>query len=148
MTRAHECWKQKGVAALLGVSLKAVPRWVAAREAGGEEALASKPHPGAKPKLSSRRERSVLSLLAKRPLAFGYRTDPWATERLAEVIAKRYGIRCHPDYLAAWLRQRGYAPQEPELEAEERKNPAIARWVAEDWQRVKEKPGTSTPASC
>ena len=125
------------VAAFLGVSLKAVSKWVAAHKAGGDEALASKPHPGAKPKLSKRQERSALSFLAKKPQAFGYDTDLWTTKRLAEVIHKRYGIRFHSNYLAAWLRQRGYSPQKPEFEAKERKNPAIARWVAEDWPRIK-----------
>ena len=127
--------------------MKAVSKWVAARKAGGDEALASKPHPGATPKLTQRQERAVLSLLAKQPQAFGYRTDLWTTKRLAEVIHKRYGIQFNSNYLAAWLRQRGYTPQKPELEAKERKNPAIARWVAEDRRRIKKKPGTSGPAS-
>lgn len=147
VTRVREGWKQKDVAAFLGVSLKAVSKWVAAHRTGGDEALASKPHPGAKPKLSKRQERSVLSLLAKKPQAFGYSTDLWTTKRLAEVIHKRYKIRFHSNYLAAWLRRRGYTPQKPEVEAVERKNPAIARWIAEDWQRIKKKPGTSEPTS-
>ena len=146
-TRVNEGWKQKDVAAFLGVSLKAVSKWVAAHRAGGDEALASKPHPGAKPKLTQRQERAVLSLLAKQPQAFGYKTDLWTTRRLAEVIHKRYKIRFNSNYLAAWLRRRGFTPQKPELEAKERKNPAIARWIAEDWQRIKKKPGTSGPAS-
>lgn len=147
VTRVNQGWKQKDVAAFLGVSLKAVGKWVAAHKAGGDEALASKLHSGAKPKLSKRQERSVLSFLAKKPQAFGYKTDLWATKRLAEVIQKRYGIRFHSNYLAAWLRQRGYSPPKPQLEAKERKSPAIARWVAEDWPWIKKKPGPSGPTS-
>ena len=147
VTRVKEGCKQKDIAAFLGVSLKAVSKWVAAHKAGGDEALASKPHPGARPKLTQRQARAVLSLLAKQPQAFGYKTDLWTTKRLAEVIHKRYKIRFNPNYLAAWLRRRGYTPQKPELEAKERKNPAIARWVAEDWQRIQKKLGTSEPTS-
>jgi hypothetical protein len=51
-----------------------------------------KPHPGPKPKLSTRQERSMLSWLARSPKAFGYKTELW-TIRLAEVIAKRSSVR-------------------------------------------------------
>ena len=106
------------------------------------------PHPGATPKLSARREQSVLSWLAKSPLAFGYETDLWTTRRLAEVIEKKHGVRFNSNYLADWLTRRGYSPQKPEVRAVERDNPAIARWVAEDWPRVKKKPGKKVPTSC
>ena len=143
VTRVNQGRKQADVAAFLGVSLKAVGKWGAAHKVGGDDALTSKPHPGAKPKLSKRQERSALSLLAKKPQAFGYKTDLWTTRRLAEVIQKRYGIRFHPNYLAAWLRQRGYSPRKPEVEPKERKNPAIAGRIAEDWPRIQKKPEPS-----
>jgi transposase len=127
--------------------LKAVGKWVAAHKVGGDEALAGKPHPGARPKLSKRQERAALAWLAKSPQAFGYKTETWTNKRLAEVIQKRFGIRFHPNYLAAWLRRRCHTPQKPEVQAKERNNPAIDRWVAEDWPRIKKKPGTSVPTS-
>ena len=40
------------MAAIPGVSLKAVAKWVAAYKPSGADGLACKPHPGAKPKLS------------------------------------------------------------------------------------------------
>src|ERR671921_632473 len=85
VARVNEGWKQKDVAAFLGVSLKAVGKWMAAHREHGD--------PGLTPKLTPRRERSVLSWLAKSPLAFGYKTDLWTTRRLAEVIEKRFGVR-------------------------------------------------------
>jgi transposase len=138
--RVAEGWKQKDVAAFLGVTERAVRGWVAAHREAGDEGLKGRPHPGAKPKLSARREKSVLSWLAKSPLAFGYKTDLWTTRRLAEVIAKRFGACSSPNYLAGWLTRRGYSPQKPEVRAVERDEPAIARWVAEDWPRIKKKP--------
>jgi transposase len=147
VTRVNEGWKQKDVAAFLGVSLKAVGTWMAAYRTSGDDGLKGKPHPGATPKLSKRQERSVLSWLARSPQGFGYETDLWTTRRLAEVIAKRYGVRFNSNYLAAWLTRRGYSPQKPETKAVERDNPAIARWLVEDWPRIKKKPRTSTPTS-
>jgi transposase len=140
VTRVNEGWKQKDVAAFLGVSLKAVGKWMAAYRALGDDGLKSIPRTGPAPKLSPRRERSVLSWLAKSPQAFGYKTDLWTTRRLAEVIEKRYGVHFNANYLAEWLTRRGYSPQKPETPAVERDNPEIARWVAEDWPRIKKKP--------
>jgi len=147
VARVNEGWKQKDVAAFLGVSLKAVGKWMAAYRASGDDGLAGKPHPGPKPKLSKRQEQAVLSWLAKSPKAFGYKTDLWTTRRLAEVIERRYGIHFNSNYLAEWLTRRGHTPQKPEVVAVERDNPAIARWVAEEWPRIKKRPGTSGPIS-
>ena len=140
--RVLEGWKQRDVAAFLGATERAVSRWMAADRRGGEAAIAAKPTPGRPPKLTKRRERSVLTWLAKGPEAFGYKAHPWTTRRLAEVIERRYGVRFDANYLAAWLADRGYSPQKPETPAVERDNPAIARWVAEDWPRVLKKRAT------
>src|SRR5262245_44888801 len=98
--RVLDGYSQKDVAAFLGVSTKAVGNWMAVYRAAGDDGLKARPRPGAKPKLSKRRERSALSWLAKSPRAFGYATDLWTTRRLAEVIEKRYGVRFNSNYLA------------------------------------------------
>jgi transposase len=110
---------------------------MAAYRASGDDGLTGRPHPGAKPKLSRRQERSVLSWLSSSPEAFGYKSDLWTIQRLAEVIAKRFGVRFNANYLAAWRTRRGCTPQEPEVRPVERDAPAVARWLAEDWPRIK-----------
>ena len=145
--RVNGGWKQTDVAAFLGVTERAVTRWMAAYRKGGDAAIAAEPTPGRPPKLSGRRERAVLAWLAKSPEAFGYKTAPWTTRCLAEVIEKRFGVRFHSNYLAAWLTERGYSPQKPETPAVERDNPAIARWAAEDWPRILKKRATGRRTS-
>ena len=148
VARVNEGWKQKDVAAFLGVSTRAVGKWVAAYRASGDDGLRGKPHPGARPKLSGRQERSVLSWLAKSPEAFGYATDLWTTQRLAEVIEKRFGVRFNSNYLAEWLSRRGHSPQKPAVKAVERDNPAVARWLARDWPRIKKRRAAAARACC
>jgi hypothetical protein len=63
----------------------------------------------------------------------------WSAGRLALLIDEEWGISFHPHYLAAWLRQRGYTPQLPRRVARERDDRAVARWLAEDWPRIKRK---------
>ncbi len=140
MQRVAQGWTQKDVAAFLGVSVRAVCGWVAAHRKAGDQGLRANPHPGSAPKLSPRREKAVLSWLAKSPLAFGYKTDLWTTRRLAEVIDKKFGVRFNANYLSQWLSRRNYSPQKPEVRAVERDEPAIRRWVAEDWPRIQKKP--------
>ncbi len=142
VARVNDGWKQKDVAAFLGVSTRAVGKWMAAYRGSGEEGLKARPRTGAKPKLSKRQERAALTWMARSPRAFGYPDDLWTTRRLAEVIEKRYGVRFNSNYLAEWLTKRGYSPQKPEVRAVERDEPAIARRVAEDWPRVQKKRGT------
>ncbi len=147
VTRVNEGWKQKDVAAFLGVSLKAVGTWMAAYRASGDDGLKPTPRTGPAPKLSARRRRAVLAWLAKSPRAFGYKTDLWTTRRLAEVIDKRFGVRFNAHYLAEWLTARGHSARKPETPAVERDDPAIARWVEEDWPRIKKKRGRNGPTS-
>jgi transposase len=143
VARVNPGWTQAAVADFLGVSARAVAKWMAAYRAEGDDGLKGKPHPGARPKLTARQERSVLSWLASSPRAFGYKTDLWTTRRLAEVIERKYRVRFNSNYLAAWLKRRGQSPQKPEVRAVERDEPAAARWLAEDWPRIKKKRATS-----
>lgn len=143
VARVNEGWTQKDVAAFLGVSTRAVGKWMAAYREGGEDGLKARPRPGARPKLSKRQEQAVLTWMASSPRAFGYPDDLWTTRRLAQGIEKKYKVRFNSNYLAEWLTNRGYTPQKPEVRAVERDEPAIARWVAEDWPRLQKKRETS-----
>lgn len=145
--RVADGWTQRAVAEFLGVSERAVNGWVAAHRAGGDEALAAKPHPGRKPLLTPEQQKRVLGWLADKPTEHGFRTDLWTARRVAELIRKRFGVEYHPDYVRAWLTDRGYSPQKPARRAKERKPEAIDRWVAEDWPRIQKKRRPSTPTS-
>jgi transposase len=147
VARLNEGWAQKDVAAFLGVSTRAVGKWMAAYRESGEDGLKARPRPGAKPKLSQRQEQAVLTWIARSPRAFGYPDDLWTTRRLAEVVERKYKVRFNSNYLAEWLTRRGYTPQRPEVRAVERDEPAIARWIAEDWPRLQKERGTSRRTS-
>ena len=133
-------YKQREVAAFLGVSEGTVNHWMQAyRRAGGMVGIAAKPTPGRPPKLTARQEKTVLGWIAKRPTRLGFTTDLWTSRRLAALIEQRWGIRFNSNYLVEWLRARKHTPQKPEQPARERDEAAIARWQAEDWPRLKKK---------
>jgi hypothetical protein len=67
--RVHDGWLHKDVAAFLGVSERAVGRWVAAHRAHGDDGLQAKPAPGGKPRLS---DDQALQVLAWRQVVGGF----------------------------------------------------------------------------
>ena len=129
--------KAVAVAKMLRVSLVSVGRWRKAARLGGCKALAHKPHPGRRLKLSVARRRQLLAVLLRGPLRQGYRTELWTLERVAEVIRCRWGVSYHPSQVWRILRASDWSCQKPQRRARERDEQAIARWRRIDWPRIK-----------
>ena len=146
--RVNDGWSQQDVAAFLGVHPVTVAKWVARYRAAGDDGLRAKPTPGRPRFLTPGQERQVLGWLAEKPTRHGFRTDLWTARRVADLIRRRFGVEFHPDYLRAWLRQRGYSPQKPRRRAKQRNQEAIDRWLAADWPRIQKKRRTPVPTSC
>jgi transposase len=133
-----EGYSTQEVADFLGVAPSTVRRWLATATAavGG---VAPGPRPGRPAKLTSTQEKIVLRWLSEPPTEYGFATDLWSAQRLAQLIEQAFAIHFNPDHLGTWLRQRGYTPQKPRRVPRERDDKAIARWLAEDWPRIKRK---------
>jgi transposase len=142
-------YKQREVAAFLGVSEGTVNHWMQAyRRAGGMEGIQAKPTPGRPRKLTSRQEQTVLRWVAKPPTSLGFPTDLWTSRRVAALIERRWGVRFNANYLVEWLTARKHSPQKPDQPAKERDEAAIARWAEEEWPRLQKKPGRTRRTSC
>ncbi len=126
----------------VGASLSSVKRWKRAWREGGVAALAAKPHPGPKPKLSSDQKVELVAILRRGPVAAGYRTDLWTCARVAEVVRKRFRVSYHPDHLGRILHDLGFSPQKPQQVAREQDAAAVQRWRKKDWPRIKKSPST------
>lgn len=146
--RVAEGYSAEEVAEFLGVNPGTVRRWVTAFRHHGAAGLVAQPVPGRPPKLSATQEKIVRRWLSDCPTEHGFATELWTAPRLAQLIEQEWGIHFHPGYLAAWLRQRGYTPQKPRRVARERNEEAIARWLAQDWPRVKKRPAGAARACC
>jgi transposase len=125
------------VARLVGAAKSSVSQWKERLEAGGVEALKAKPHPGRKPWLSKRQKEQLVKLLVRGARKAGYANDLWTCPRVAEVIARRFGVDYHPGYVWEILRSLGWSWQKPEHRARERDNAAIVRWRENEWPRIK-----------
>ncbi len=114
-----------------------VLRWLRARRRGGPDALRVRFSPGRPLKLGKTQQRRLVKLLLQGPLAHGYRTNLWTTQRIAEVIQREFGVRYHRDHVGRLMHSLNWTYQKPETRAVERDPEAIERWKRQDWPRVK-----------
>jgi transposase len=128
------------VARLVGSAPSSVMRWRDARRRGGIKALKVRFSPGRPAKLTPGERRRLVRRLLKGAIACGYRTELWTTGRIAEVVRREFGVRYHPDHIGRLMHDLGWSHQKPERRALERNAKAIARWVREEWPRVKKTP--------
>lgn len=135
------------VAKRVGVDRRSVRRWSAARRHGGQRALKAKPAPGRPPKLPREDRARLEEILLEGAQAAGYPSDLWTCRRVAEVVARRFGVQYHPGHIARLLHGLGWSPQKPQRRAIERDDQRVQAWVKHDWPRIKKKPVGSTPRS-
>ena len=124
----------------IGCATSSVMRWLRAFRRQGAEGLKVRPASGRPSRLAARYRPLLLKQLLRGAMAHGYPTDLWTTQRIAEVIERRYGVRYHRNHVSRLLAQWGWSPQKPERRARERDESAIARWRRHDWPRVKKTP--------
>src|SRR6266566_7457944 len=126
-------WKQKDIAAALGVSKGAVSQWIKRGRQGGVEALKAHPPTGVKPKLTAEQKAQIPALLAKGAECYGFRGDVWTASRVAKVIERTFGVRYHRDHVGRILREAGWNRQQPVERATQRDEEAIKAWYEERW---------------
>ena len=140
-------WQQKDIATALGVSEGAVSQWLKRGRERGVEALNAHPPTGVMPRLTAEQKAQVPELLAKGAEAYGFRGDVWTASRVAQVIARAFGVRSPRDHVGRLMRQAGWSRQKPVERASQRNEEAIKKWSQERWPALKKKPSRSKPRS-
>lgn len=132
-------WKQEDIAKALGVTPGAVSQWLTAVEVQGEQALHSRPHPGAIPKLSEAQKRLIPDFLSHGAEAYGFRGEVWTCARVAKVIASEFGISYHKAHVSRLLKDLDWTPQKPVRRAAQRDETEIAEWRTKIWPELKKR---------
>jgi len=135
------------VARIIGCAPSSVMRWRNQRAKQGDGVYTVKLPPGRPRRMSSKQLRKLEKLLLKGPMARGYRTDLWTTQRIAEVIEAEFGISYHRDHVGRVMKRLGWTHQKPEHRAMERNEAAIRRWRDEHFPEVKKTPSGWAPTS-
>ena len=91
------------------------------------EALAAKPHPGPRPRLSDEQIRELEGLLLRGARAHGWHNGSWSARRVAEVIRRHFGVAYHVEHVRKIIRRRlRWSSQRPQRRAKQRDAGAIA----------------------
>lgn len=141
-------WSTADAAAAVGKSLRSVQHWVQRSSRGTKPGrLRTRKAPGAKPKLTATQRAKLVRMLTRGPRAAGFAAELWTAPRVAELIAREFGVTYHVAYLPAYLHALGFTPQRPKARPAERDEKAIETWVRTRWPGVKKKLAASAPPS-
>jgi transposase len=132
------------VAAAVGASVSSVKRWSDALLRGGPSALASRPHPGPRPRLTSGDCERLIDALSAGAEYWGFPTPDWRCSRVKTLIERLFHVTFHVDYVGSLLHQLGWSPQKPEHRARERDEAAIERWRRVEWPGLKKEAQTAS----
>ncbi|WP_435866549.1 winged helix-turn-helix domain-containing protein [Streptomyces yangpuensis] len=130
------------VAAVFGVSLKAVDSWWAKWQAGGREALVMQPRGkpvGVHQVLGVEQAAVRQAVLDHRPCDVGLSGQLWTRRLVGELIAKLYRVRLTEPGVGKYLRRWGLSFQRPDKRAVEQDPQAVRRWHEETWPAIQAK---------
>jgi transposase len=96
------------IARSLGVCIQSVQRWARDYRLHGNDGLRSIPKSGSHRKLSNEKLSQLSSLLVRGPLAYGYDTPVWTSERIAALIWRRFRVRYSVGYVKRLLATLGW----------------------------------------
>lgn len=132
-------YSQAEVARQCGVSREAAREWYDTWKRSGIKGLGIIKKTGPSPRLTESGKKKVEQALLKGPRAFGYYTDLWTLERVAETIQKVAHIQYHPRHVWRVLLSMGWSCQKPKSRSRERNEQAIRNWVRYTWPRIQKK---------
>jgi transposase len=133
------------VAQRFHVTTMSANRWHRTFEHGGLDALASQGPGGATCKLDEVQLGALEAALDAGPAAHGYLDQCWTCARIAELIARKFGISYTARGVDYLLHRLGWSWQVPTRRAAERNEAAITTWREQTWPVIKKPQRTWMP---
>lgn len=125
------------VARLVDASWNSVDRWKQQVDRGGLDALASKPHPGRRARLTAAQCKKVQRILERGAQKAGFENDLWTCPRVRMVIERNFGVTYDASHVWRLLTKWGWSCQKPQRQAREQNTAAVEQWIRRDWPRIK-----------
>jgi transposase len=108
MARLERGESTSKIARSLGVSIQSIQRWARNYRLLGNQGLRRIPKSGPHPKLGREKLAQLPGLLARGPLAHGFETPVWTSERVALLIWHRFRVRYSFDHVKYLLSSLGW----------------------------------------
>ena len=136
--RVHEGEAPSDVIKSYGFCRTTIYRWLREARRGGESALRSRKATGRPPRLSGRQRAAVARwITGKDPRQYGFDFGLWTRQVVAELIARRFGVRLSRTAVGRLLAALEITPQKPLRRAYERDPVAIERWMREEYPAIR-----------
>lgn len=132
---ARQGWKQRDIAAALGITEGSVSQWLTRVRERGARSLQAQAHSG-HPKLTREQKRLIPDFLWHGAESYGFHGDVWNCVRIAKVIERELGVHYHRHHVCRMLKQLGWTPQIPITRAIQRNEREIAHWRKEVWPEL------------
>src|SRR3989304_3363878 len=121
-----------------GLCRTTIYKWPRGAERGGESALKSRKAPGPTPKLTPRQKQQVFRWINGRdPRQYGFDFGLWTRKIVQSLIRKRVAIALGITAVGGLVADLEIPPKTPLRRAYERDPEAIAKWVREDYPRLR-----------
>ena len=145
---AQQGWKPAAIAQALGVTPGAVSQWLRRARTDGIEALYHRPPPGPASRLTPEQLAKLPARLAQGAPAHGGQGAVWTRPRVVLVIKRHFGVTYHPAHVGRLLKRHGLSLPQPETQATQRDDAAVAQWWDVRWPALKKRPlQTDDPSS-
>lgn len=131
------------IAPLVGAHRNVVGEWIAAWKSGGIQAL--KPAAPGRPTGSGRRlaaeqEKTIQRCIRDRcPDQYKLPFALWTRDAVRQLIRERFGVALPIRTVGRYLERWGFTPQKPVRRAYERSEPAVRKWLEEDYPALQQK---------
>ncbi len=130
-------WKQKDIAAALGVSEGAVRQWMVRGRLGE---LADRAAPGKPSRLSQADKATLVEAVQAGAVAAGFEGEVWTAGRVRQVIAERFGVQYSERHVGRLLRPLGLTLQQPVKVTSQRNEQASRDGQTKGWIALKKRP--------
>lgn len=134
---------RREIAKLLGIHRNAIGEWIAAWEEEGAKALKPRRRgvsKGTGRSLSPGQERFIRQrIVDKVPDQLKLPFALWTREAVSEFIFNVYDIRMPVRTVGDYLKRWGMSPQKPVKRAYQRSEPAVKKWLTEEYPAIKAK---------
>ena len=131
------------VVEITGASLSSVKRWKKKITEDGIAALARQGHSGRKANLTAEQFDELKQIIKAGAVASGWSNERWNSQRVAKVIADRFGVEYSVKYIPELLHKLELSQQIPDTQSPKRSQAAIDHWRRYVWPHVKKKSATT-----
>jgi len=123
-----------------GLCRTSIYRWRRAAQAGGEESLQSRHHPGPTSKLTPPQKQQVRRwICGKDPRQYAFDFGLWTRRIVAELIERKFNKKLGITTVGRLLAELQITPQKPFRRAYERDPVAVEKWKNDDYPQLKKR---------